>query len=277
MVRGKIQMKRIENATSRQVTFSKRRNGLLKKAYELSVLCDAEVAVIIFSQRGKVYEFSSSDMQKTIERYHKYIKEVQAAKPRMEQYVEQLKLEAANMVNKIEQLEVSKRKLLGQGLGLSSRLELEEVFNQLERSLAKIRARKDQLFKEQIEQLKAKEKSLLEDNAKLAAQCGELRLQASTQQKEATVTYNCSQSSQSSDQSEQLKLEAAKMVKKIDQLKASIRLGQRRLNLSSRLDLEEISSQLKRGWNDINAIKDQLIKEEIEQKKKYSSITGRRE
>jgi hypothetical protein len=60
MVRGKTQMKRIENAASRQVTFSKRRNGLLKKAFELSVLCDAEVAVIIFSTRGKLYEFSSS-------------------------------------------------------------------------------------------------------------------------------------------------------------------------------------------------------------------------
>ncbi|KAK9198551.1 hypothetical protein WN944_013736 [Citrus x changshan-huyou] len=59
MVRGKTQMKRIENATSRQVTFSKRRNGLLKKAFELSVLCDAEVALIIFSPRGKLYEFSS--------------------------------------------------------------------------------------------------------------------------------------------------------------------------------------------------------------------------
>ncbi|KAG7982640.1 hypothetical protein I3843_04G063200 [Carya illinoinensis] len=53
MVRGKIQMKRIENTTSRQVTFSKRRNGLLKKAFELSVLCEAEVAVIVFSQKGK--------------------------------------------------------------------------------------------------------------------------------------------------------------------------------------------------------------------------------
>ncbi|RWV81941.1 hypothetical protein GW17_00056594 [Ensete ventricosum] len=60
MVRGKTQMKRIENATSRQVTFSKRRNGLLKKAFELSVLCDAEIALIIFSARGKLYEFASS-------------------------------------------------------------------------------------------------------------------------------------------------------------------------------------------------------------------------
>ncbi|KAJ0098655.1 hypothetical protein Patl1_20033 [Pistacia atlantica] len=60
MVRGKIQMKKIENSTSRQVTFSKRRNGLLKKAYELSVLCEAEVAVIIFSQKGRVYEYSNA-------------------------------------------------------------------------------------------------------------------------------------------------------------------------------------------------------------------------
>ena len=60
MVRGKIQMRRIENATSRQVTFSKRRNGLLKKAFELSVLCDSEVVVIVFSQKGRLYEFASS-------------------------------------------------------------------------------------------------------------------------------------------------------------------------------------------------------------------------
>nr|XP_018625082.1 MADS-box protein AGL42-like [Nicotiana tomentosiformis]XP_018625083.1 MADS-box protein AGL42-like [Nicotiana tomentosiformis]XP_018625085.1 MADS-box protein AGL42-like [Nicotiana tomentosiformis]XP_033511057.1 MADS-box protein AGL42-like [Nicotiana tomentosiformis]XP_033511058.1 MADS-box protein AGL42-like [Nicotiana tomentosiformis]XP_033511059.1 MADS-box protein AGL42-like [Nicotiana tomentosiformis]XP_033511060.1 MADS-box protein AGL42-like [Nicotiana tomentosiformis] len=65
MVRGKVQMKRIENATSRQVTFSKRRNGIMKKAYELSVLCDAEVAVIIFSQKGRLYEFSSSRYVRT--------------------------------------------------------------------------------------------------------------------------------------------------------------------------------------------------------------------
>ncbi|KAI9072157.1 hypothetical protein K1719_045889 [Acacia pycnantha] len=50
MVRGKI-----ENATSRKVTFSKRKSGFLKKAYELSVLCDAQVAVIIFSQRGRLF------------------------------------------------------------------------------------------------------------------------------------------------------------------------------------------------------------------------------
>lgn len=58
--RGKIQIKRIENTTNRQVTFCKRRNGLLKKAYELSVLCDAEVALVVFSSRGRLYEYANN-------------------------------------------------------------------------------------------------------------------------------------------------------------------------------------------------------------------------
>lgn len=60
MGRGKIEIKKIENINSRQVTFSKRRAGLLKKAKELSILCDAEVAVIVFSSTGRLYEFASS-------------------------------------------------------------------------------------------------------------------------------------------------------------------------------------------------------------------------
>ena len=72
MGRGRVELKRIENKINRQVTFAKRRNGLLKKAYELSVLCDAEVALIIFSNRGKLYEFCSTcSMMKTIEKYQR--------------------------------------------------------------------------------------------------------------------------------------------------------------------------------------------------------------
>ncbi|OEL18594.1 MADS-box transcription factor 2 [Dichanthelium oligosanthes] len=59
MGRGKIEIKRIENSTNRQVTFSKRRNGILKKAREISVLCDAEVGVVVFSSAGKLYDFCS--------------------------------------------------------------------------------------------------------------------------------------------------------------------------------------------------------------------------
>lgn len=59
MGRGRVEVKRIENKISRQVTFSKRKSGLLKKAYELSVLCDVEVSLIIFSSSDKLYEFSN--------------------------------------------------------------------------------------------------------------------------------------------------------------------------------------------------------------------------
>ncbi|KAG6491679.1 hypothetical protein ZIOFF_046615 [Zingiber officinale] len=62
MGRGKIEIKLIENTTNRQVTFCKRRNGLLKKAYELSVLCEAEVALIVFSSRGRLYEYATNSI-----------------------------------------------------------------------------------------------------------------------------------------------------------------------------------------------------------------------
>ncbi|KAF3442259.1 hypothetical protein FNV43_RR16175 [Rhamnella rubrinervis] len=173
MVRGKTQMRRIENATSRQVTFSKRRNGLLKKAFELSVLCDAEVALIIFSPRGKAYEFASSSMQTTIERYRRHTKDNQIGnKSVIEQNMLHLKQETASMMKKIELLEISKRKLLGEGLGACSIEELQQIEQQLERSVNCIRARKTQVFKEQIEQLKEKEKLLEAENARLSEKCG---------------------------------------------------------------------------------------------------------
>ncbi|KMZ75451.1 MADS-box transcription factor 1 [Zostera marina] len=61
MGRGKIEIKKIENSTSRQVTFSKRRGGLLKKARELGVLCDVQIGIIIFSNSGRMFEFSNPD------------------------------------------------------------------------------------------------------------------------------------------------------------------------------------------------------------------------
>ncbi|KAJ0946933.1 putative transcription factor MADS-type1 family [Helianthus annuus] len=74
MGRRKLEIKRIEDKSSRLVTFSKRRSGLFKKARHLSVLCDADVAVIVFSARGKLYEFSSgssNSVQRTLSRYQK--------------------------------------------------------------------------------------------------------------------------------------------------------------------------------------------------------------
>ncbi|KZV36495.1 MADS-box transcription factor 17-like [Dorcoceras hygrometricum] len=59
MGRGKVILERISNEVNRQVTFGKRKKGLLKKASELSVLCDSEVALIIFSSEGKLFHFGS--------------------------------------------------------------------------------------------------------------------------------------------------------------------------------------------------------------------------
>ncbi|KAL3743669.1 hypothetical protein ACJRO7_018870 [Eucalyptus globulus] len=164
MVRGKTLMRRIENATSRQVTFSKRRNGLLKKAFELSVLCDAEVALIIFSPRGKLYEFASSRHGKTLTLLFPLNNSLNNYR--------HLKDEAANMMKKIELLEDSRRKLLGEGLGSCSIEELQQIEQQLERSVISIRARKTQVFKEQIDKLKEKEKMLTAENAILTEKCG---------------------------------------------------------------------------------------------------------
>ncbi|XP_045794795.1 MADS-box protein SOC1-like [Trifolium pratense] len=170
MVRGKTQMKRIENATSRQVTFSKRRNGLLKKAFELSILCDAEVALIIFSPRGKLYEFSSSCMQDTIERYRRNTRSAQPIQRSDEQNMQNMKQETASLMKKIELLEASKRKLMGEGLGSCTMEELQQIEQQLEKSVSVVRARKNQVYKNQIEQLKEKEKALLAENSRLSKQ-----------------------------------------------------------------------------------------------------------
>lgn len=58
MGRSKLPLLKIESLTNRQVTFSKRRNGILKKVYELSVLCDVDVAIIMFSPSGRLTHYS---------------------------------------------------------------------------------------------------------------------------------------------------------------------------------------------------------------------------
>ncbi|XP_039121099.1 MADS-box transcription factor 16-like [Dioscorea cayenensis subsp. rotundata] len=71
MGRGKIEIKKIENPTNRQVTYSKRRLGLMKKAKELTVLCDAEVLIIMVSSTGKFAEYCSpsTEIKRMFDRY----------------------------------------------------------------------------------------------------------------------------------------------------------------------------------------------------------------
>ena len=55
-----------------QVTFTKRKFGLMKKAYELSVLCDCEIALIIFNSANKLFQYASTDMDKVLLKYTEY-------------------------------------------------------------------------------------------------------------------------------------------------------------------------------------------------------------
>jgi hypothetical protein len=65
----RTEIKMIERLSSRQVTFSKRRKGLFNKAADLSLRCGAEIAVIVFSNTNKMYEFSSTTMEHILSRY----------------------------------------------------------------------------------------------------------------------------------------------------------------------------------------------------------------
>nr|QIZ31306.1 MADS-box protein SOC1-2 [Larix kaempferi] len=156
MGRGKIQLKKIENRISRQVTFSKRRNGLLKKAYELSVLCDVEMGLIVFSPRGKLYEFSSPCMQKILERYKKYSQESGISITTKEQDSQYLNREITNIEERINILESSQRKMLGECLESCSLKEIIHLESQAERGLSLIRARKNDILEDQIQQLERK-------------------------------------------------------------------------------------------------------------------------
>ncbi|XP_065850403.1 agamous-like MADS-box protein MADS2 isoform X2 [Euphorbia lathyris] len=172
MGRGRVELKRIENKINRQVTFAKRRNGLLKKAYELSILCDAEVALIIFSSRGKLFEFcSTSSMVKTLERYHKSsyggLEATQPSNETQSNYQDYLKLKA-----RVEVLHRSQRNLLGEDLGALTARELEQLEDQLETSLKQIRSTMTQTMVDQLAVLQNREQQLVEVNKALKMKGG---------------------------------------------------------------------------------------------------------
>ncbi|BAF24249.1 Os08g0531700 [Oryza sativa Japonica Group] len=202
MGRGRVELKRIENKINRQVTFAKRRNGLLKKAYELSVLCDAEVALIIFSNRGKLYEFcSTQSMTKTLEKYQKcsYAGPETAVQNRESEQLkasrnEYLKLKARvenlqrtqrqyykskhrlclvrskvwNLVkirdDVTEKLCMYERNLLGEDLDSLGIKELESLEKQLDSSLKHVRTTRTKHLVDQLTELQRKEQMVSEAN-----------------------------------------------------------------------------------------------------------------
>ncbi|TXG74694.1 hypothetical protein ES288_1Z019200v1 [Gossypium darwinii] len=65
----KIEIKIIENADDRLITFSKRRTGIYKKISELSILCGGEILFIIFSPDGKPFSFGHPSVESIAKRF----------------------------------------------------------------------------------------------------------------------------------------------------------------------------------------------------------------
>ncbi|XP_009774316.1 agamous-like MADS-box protein FUL-L isoform X3 [Nicotiana sylvestris] len=165
MGRGRVQLKRIENKISRQVTFSKRRSGLLKKANEISVLCDADVALIVFSTKGKLFEYSSeSSMESILERYERYSYAERKLNANDVDPMENWTLEYPKLMSRIELIQRNIRHYTGQDLDPLSLRELQSLEQQMDTALKRIRSRKNQLMHESISELQKKEKALQEQN-----------------------------------------------------------------------------------------------------------------
>ncbi|CAN6584354.1 agamous-like MADS-box protein AGL11 isoform X2 [Malus sylvestris] len=178
MGRGKIEIKRIENTTNRQVTFCKRRNGLLKKAYELSILCDAEVALIVFSTRGRLYEYSNNNIRNTIERYKKACSDSTGSSSVTEINAQYYQQESAKLRQQIQMLQNSNRHLMGDALSTLTVKELKQVENRLERGITRIRSKKHELLLAEIEYFQKKEIELENENVYLRTKVSEVeRLQ----------------------------------------------------------------------------------------------------
>lgn len=174
MAREKIQIKKITNATARQVTFSKRRRGLFKKAEELSVLCDADVALIVFSSSGKLFEYCSSSMKEILERHHSHSENLgKLDQPSLEfQLVEngnysRLSKEVAEKGHQLRQMRGEEL----QGLNIDELQQLEKL---LEAGLNRVIEKKGEKIMKEITDLQQKGAKLMEENKRLKQQVTEI-------------------------------------------------------------------------------------------------------
>ncbi|CAL9136422.1 unnamed protein product [Musa textilis] len=165
MVREKIQIKKIDNTAARQVTFSKRRRGLFKKAAELSVLCDADVALIVFSSTGKLFEFCSSSMKKILDKHSTHSKNLE----KQDQLSLDLNLDNKHVSLKKQVAEASLqlRQMRGEALESLTLEELQQLEKTLEAGLDRVVDRKSAQIMQQISTLQQKALQLAEENMRL--------------------------------------------------------------------------------------------------------------
>ncbi|KAG8064633.1 hypothetical protein GUJ93_ZPchr0004g38254 [Zizania palustris] len=166
MARGKVQMRRIENPVHRQVTFCKRRMSLLKKAKELSVLCDAEIGVIVFSPHGKLYELATNgDMLSLIDRYRSNLPEAPVESGEQNMSLVSLhrqhdvtQQEVLLLRQEVDLLQNSLRYMYGdKDINHMNLGELQSLESNLEIWVHNIRSTKMQIMSSEIEMLKNKE------------------------------------------------------------------------------------------------------------------------
>ncbi|XP_021826391.1 agamous-like MADS-box protein AGL18 [Prunus avium] len=185
MGRGRIEIKKIENVNSRQVTFTKRRNGLLKKAKELSVLCDAEVAVIVFASTGRLYEFSSTSMPHTLSRYKKggvidYPQERSSEPATKEPNFAQKRKGEPNrdvngLQNEIATLRLACMRMTVKELHGLSYKELHQLEEQLREGVLFVKQKKEEILLETLKSSRLLEQRAVEENENLRKQLEEMR------------------------------------------------------------------------------------------------------
>ncbi|XP_068303394.1 MADS-box protein AGL24-like isoform X1 [Pyrus communis] len=163
----KIKIRKIDYLPARQVTFSKRRRGIFKKAGELSILCESEVAVIIFSQTGKLFDFSSSSTKDVIARYNSHVGGEKSDQPTLHQ----LLLEKENNIRLSKELEDKScklRQMKGVDLEDLDLDELQKLEKLVEASLGRVIQTKEEKITGEVMALEKKGAELIETNNQLS-------------------------------------------------------------------------------------------------------------
>nr|ABD78318.1 Glo-like protein [Primula vulgaris]ABD78320.1 Glo protein [Primula vulgaris] len=167
MGRGKIEIKRIENSNNRQVTYSKRRNGIIKKAKEISLLCDAQVSLVIFANSGKMHDYCSpkTPLINILDAYQK-----QSGNRLWDAKHENLSNEIERVKKENDNMQIELRHLKGEDVQSLHHKELMSIESALENGLACVRQREMEIYRMARENFADKERVLEDENRSLTYQ-----------------------------------------------------------------------------------------------------------